>query len=885
MFSISYEQFRLSNGLDVILHQDRSLPLVAVNVWYHVGSKDEDVGRTGFAHLFEHIMFEGSKHHDRSYFEPLQKIGANLNGSTSADRTNYWETVPANYLELALWLEADRMGFLLDALDQERFDVQRDVVKNERRQSYENRPYGLSRTLLQPALFPLPHPYNWMTIGSAEDLDNASLDDVKAFFQRYYAPSNASLAIAGHIETHRAMQLVERYFGGIAPGPPIRRIGRMDSELRGAVSLTMRDRVHLPRLYLAWPTVPMFDADQPALDVLGAVLSDGRASRLYRLLVHDKQIARDVEAGQYAQEIAGEFHLRATASPGRGLDEIEAVTRGELDRIRREPPTDAEMARARNRLITQHVHQLEGIGGFGGRADQLNLFKVFANDPNLVNTIIDRYLEVTGEDLSRVAGELLAGSCVRLQVHPEEPLKPSAQAIDRSAMPRPASEVAYSPPVPIRRRLANGLQVLHVEKPEFPMVAMGVIVRAGASTDPTGQPGLAHITGTMLQEGTESRSSDEIAEAMEFLGSEILVNVSREHALISAQTVTGHWRTALEIIADITRRPSFPEGDFDRVRRRRLTDLRRVADDPTAIASRASRALLYGPDSPYGHPATGTERSIADLDRADLLGHFEAWYGPQSATLIVVGQVTEREVAAEAERLFGGWRSNGDQPATASGAPEAGGAPTTIFLADKPGAVQSVIRAGQLTIPRSHPDYFAMTLMNYVLGGQFSGRLNMNLREDKGYSYGYLSAIDWATGPSGLVAGGAVQTEVTRQAIAETLRELGDVRERRPVTSEEFRSAVLGICRGFPSQFESLARTAVHLSQIALFDLPDTYFSDYVANVQAVSIEEVRRVASERIDDERLKILVVGDRGVIEPELAALGLPIVPVDHDGRDLS
>ena len=885
MFSISYEQFRLSNGLNVILHKDQSLPIVAVNVWYHVGSKDEEVGRTGFAHLFEHIMFEGSKHHNRSYFEPLQKIGANLNGSTTADRTNYWESVPSNYLELALWLEADRMGFLLDALDEDRFDVQRDVVKNERRQSYENRPYGLSRTLLQPALFPLPHPYNWMTIGSAEDLDNASLDDVKEFFQRYYAPSNASLAIAGHIEIDETMRLVERYFGDIPPGPAINRVGRMDSDLNGSVSLTMRDRVQLSRLYVAWPTGPMFDPDQPAQDMLGTVLSDGKASRLYRLLVHDRQIARDVDVGQYSQEIAGEFHLRATASPGQELDEIESIVRAELDRIRSEPPGDEELERARNRFRSQHIHQLEGLGGFGGRADQFNHFKVFADDPDLVNTIIDRYLAVTGEDLSRVAGDLLETDYVRLQVHPEEQLKPASKAIDRSTIPRPVSEVSYSPPVPTRGQIGNGLQILVVENPGFPMVAMGLFVRGGANTDPAELPGLAHMTGSMLQEGTQTRSSDEIAEAMEFLGSELHVDVSREHVLLSVQTLADHWRTALGIVADVVRQPTFPANEFDRVRKQRLTDLRRVADEPNAIASRASRALLYGPDSPYGRPGTGTEHSVANMEREALVRHFAARYGPGMATLIVVGQIKEQEVAAEAERLFGDWTDIPEQPPILNGEADGLAVPTTIYLADKPGAVQSVIRAGQLTIPRSHPDYFAMTLMNYILGGQFSGRLNMNLREDKGYSYGYLSAIDWSTGPSGLVAGGAVQTEVTRQAIAETLSEFGDVRERRPVTDEEFTAAVQGITRGFPSQFESLSRTAAHLSQIVLFDLPETYYSDFQANVEAVPLEEVRRVAKDRIDAEHLKILVVGDRSVVEPDLRSLGLPIVAVDYDGREIS
>ncbi len=292
MFSISHEKSVLSNGLQVILHEDHTLPTTAVNVWYHVGSKDEEIGRTGFAHLFEHVMFEGSKHHNRNYFEPLQKVGGVLNGSTSSDRTNYWETVPSSYLELALWLEADRMGFLLDALDQKRFDIQRDVVKNERRQRYDNTPYGQAHLLLQPAVFPAPHPYSWSVIGSQEDLDAALLDDIKDFFRRHYAPSNASLAIAGDFDPAEAKRLVERYFGDIPPGLPVTRVGRMDSSLKGEVHITTQDKVQLPRLYLVWPSGPMFDQNEAPLELLASVLGDGKSSRLYRSLVYEKQIAR-----------------------------------------------------------------------------------------------------------------------------------------------------------------------------------------------------------------------------------------------------------------------------------------------------------------------------------------------------------------------------------------------------------------------------------------------------------------------------------------------------------------------------------------------------------------------------------------------------------------
>ena len=885
MFSISFEKFTLSNGLDVILHEDHSLPIVAVNLWYHVGSKDEEVGRTGFAHLFEHVMFEGSEHHNRSYFDPLQQVGATLNGSTSADRTNYWENVPSNYLELALWLESDRMGFLLEALDQKRFEIQRDVVKNERRQSYENRPYGMAPMLLQPAVFPSPHPYSWMTIGAPEDLDAATVEDAKEFFRRFYSPSNASLAIVGDFASDEVRRLVEMYFGGIPPGPAINRVGRMDSELNGWVSLTMRDKVQLPRLYLVWPAGPLFDGDQAPLDMLSALLADGKSSRLYRSLVYEKQVARDLRVLNYAQEIAGEFQLQATANSGHTLEELEGLVHAELDRVHREPPGDKELERAKNRIRSLHVRQLERFGGFGGRADQLNYYNTLAGDPAAVNSDIERYMAVTVEDVQRVASALLEQNFVRLSVLPQEALKPSLSSVDRSKIPSALAMPTFNPPVPQRARLSNGLNIVMVERRGLPIVAVGLLVRAGAITDPPDRPGLANMTASLLPEGTANRSSQQIADEMEFLGSHLASEATREYALLSAETLTPHWPVALQIMADVAKNPNFPHSDLERVRQESLTDLRRIGDSPITIATRASRALLYGPQTRYGHPLAGTELSVEGMLREDLIAHYGAHYGPENATLIVVGDVSQKDVVSEAEVQLGSWqapaaglRETVDNPGPAEES-------TTIFLVDKPGAAQSIIRAGHLTVPRHHPDYYALTLLNYIFGGQFSARLNMNLRQDKGYSYGYHSSIDWFAGPSTLQAGGGVQTDVTTEAVSETLEEFRQIRGPRPVTREEFDAARDGFLRGLASQYETQGQTFQQLVRIVTFDLPDDYLSGYAGRIKAVSLEDVRRVASERLDESRLKILVVGDRSVAEPGLRGLGLPVVPVDYEGQRLA
>ena len=881
MVSISYEKFTLPNGLDVILHEDHSLPVAAVNVWYHVGSKNEEPGRTGFAHLFEHVMFEGSKHHKGSFFDPLQKVGANLNGSTTPDRTNYWENVPSNYLELALWLESDRMGFLLDALDQKAFDIQRDVVKNERRQSYENRPYGMAYLTLQPTVFPAPHPYNWPTIGSQEDLDAAELDDVKDFFRRFYAPSNASIAIAGDIDPDSTRVLIERYFGDLPPGPPINRIRRMDSELNGTASLVLRDRVQLPRLYLVWPTAPAFDEEQPALEVLSAILGDGKSSRLYRSLVYERQTARDVSVYHYGQEIAGEFFIQVTANAGRSLEEIEEIVRQELDTLRQSGPTDHELQRAKNRIESQHVRQLERVGGFGGRADQLNYYNTYTGDPSGINTDLDRYLAVTVEDVRRAAHTALGENMVRLTVLPEDQLAAASSALDRTAMPDAAPSPTFTPPVPTRAALSNGMRIVVVEKPGLPVVAQGLLLLAGGITDPADKPGIASLTAAMLAEGTATRTSQQISDEMEFLGSQLRASTSREFATLSAETLTSHWQHALEILADVAQNATFPQQEFDRVRSERLTDLSRIADSPQAIAGRASQALLFGAGTRYGHPLSGTETAIKSLSRDDLASHHAACYKPENATLILVGDISRDEVIRQAENTFDGW-----QPGTAAdSASDADGSPadgtTTIYLADKPGAPQSVIRSGYLTVPRHHPDYLALNLLNYILGGQFSARLNMNLRQDKGYSYGYMSGIDWLTGPSALTAGGSVQTEVTKESVAETIKEFKEIRGARPVTQEEFDNAVNGILRGLPNQFETHGQVLNQLVRLVAFNLPDDYFTNYADEVSKLTLDDIHRVAEAHIKSAALKIVVAGDAASVGPALSELGYPVVQIDYEG----
>ena len=887
MERIPFEKLTLSNGLDVILHQDRSLPVVSVNVWYHVGSKDEQPGKTGFAHLFEHLMFEGTKHHNSSHFGPLQEVGATLNGSTTTDRTNYWENVPSNYLDLALWLEADRMGFLLEALDQKRLDIQRDVVKNERRQSYENRPYGVASLELQEATYRSPHPYHWPVIGYMDDLDAASLEDAHAFYRRYYGPANASLAIAGDFEMDEARELVESYFLDLPGGQDVQKSVPMDAPLAGRVERTLYDKVNLSRCYLVWSGVPRFHRDEAALAVLADIMSDGRSSRMHRTLVYEKQIAQSVNVRSGTAELAGDFQFDATITAGHTTDEVIGEALSVIEGLRRQPPTEEELTRTKNRIEWGHVRQMANVGGFGGRANQLNSFNVFGGDPELLNTDIQRYLSVQSEDVQRVANTYLNDAHVQLIVMPEADRSSRPRAatpLDRTVQPTASAPRSFTPPALQSGRLSNGLEVIVAEKRRVPAVSFAVLLDAGGAVDPGELPGLASITGDMLQEGTESRSSKGIAEAFEFMGSRLAVHTGREQTSLSVSVLTREWPKALDLVGDLLMHSVFPEDELVRVRKESIMDLRRMQDDATYLANRQFAALMYGVESPYGHPVSGTESSLEKMTRGDLLSHFQSNFSPAAATLTVAGDVSLEEAMKLANETFGGWGATSKTSTTGQGQSgtdvEIAANQTTIYLLDKPGAAQSVIRAGILGVPRDHPGYFPLLVFDHLFGGQFTARLNMNLRQDKGYSYGYRSWIEWQVNSSVIVAGGSVQTAVTAPAVVETLREFEEITGTRPVEEGEFQAAQAALLQGYPSTFETPWQMLNHLGPIVQFGLPHDYLATYPANINGVTLADVRRVAGERLNNDRLIVLVVGDREAVESELRDLEPELVVINGD-----
>ncbi len=903
---IPFTEFTLPNGLRVILHEDHSTPIVAVNVWYHVGSKNEELGKTGYAHLFEHMMFQGSKGFDDDYFKALQEVGGTLNGSTNSDRTNYWEVVPSNFLERAIFLEADRMATLPDALTEAKLANQREVVKNEKRQNYDNRPYGLTGARIAEMLYPKDHPYHWLTIGALEDLSAASMDDIKGFFHQYYTPNNASLAIAGDFSSAEASRLVEKHFGSIKRGPAITVPKVSQPRLNGTVRGTMEDRVAAPQLTIVWHTEPVFGPDEAALDMLAAILGQGRNSRLYRSLVYDRQIAQTANAFHNARELAGTFQVSMIARRGNSLDSLEAAANREIGALLSVPPTAAELQRAYNSLEAGFIYRLQTVGGFGGKSDQLNQYAVFTGDPGFFERDLARYRRVTPADVQRVARKYLTDNRLiftvtamseeqRAAAAPpapagaatpgEEAEGPSeSAALAASVLPAGGPDPQFTLPEVQRRKLSNGLDVVIVEHHELPVVTMNLVMKGGAGAESTDFAGLAVLTADLLDEGTDSKTALQISEALSSIGANLSTSADWDSNRLTLTTLTRQLDPALALFSDVLLNPAFREADVQRIGASRMQGLAQSRNDASAIATRIYPTLVFGPEHPYGHPQGGTEASIRAITPAALEQFHSTYYLPNNATLIVVGDVQPDRIVAKLESALGGWKP-GPVPEIRVNAPPVTRERTTIYLVDRPGAAQSVINIGQVGASRTAPDYFTRLVLNQMLGGAFVSRVNLNLREDKGYTYGARTSFDLRRGAGPFLASAGVQTAVTRESVIEFLKELRGIRGEIPVTDAELDRAKQSLIRGFPRTFETPAQIAGRLGDVALFGLPDNYYDSYIAGVQKVTLADVDRLAKEAIDPSRLTILVVGDRATIEPGLRALegiGTTITVLDPTGR---
>jgi len=887
---IPYEKFTLANGLTVVVHTDRKAPIVAVNVWYHVGSKNEPPGKTGFAHLFEHLMYQGSEHYDDEYFKPFEQVGAtSMNGTTSFDRTNYFQNVPTTALDLALWMESDRMGHLLGVVTQPRLDEQRGVVKNEKRQG-ENRPYGRVAETVYRASFPPGHPYRTLPIGSMTDLDAATLDDVREWFRTYYGAANAVLVLAGDIDLPTARAKTEQYFGHIAPGPAVTRPGQWIAARTDSRRETMYDQVAQPRWQRYWNTPPDNTRDSEYLGLVGEILGGGKTSRLYERLVYRERLADSASAGQSPLEIAGLFTLSADVKQGVPVARVEAAMLDELQRFIDHGPTQAELARARIAIRAGFVRGLERIGGFGGKADVLASCEVFAGDPGCYRQSLAWIDAAQPADLQRVARRWLSQGDYTLEVLPQPPhAAAAADAVDRKQGPPVTAEFPDTVfPELQRMRLSNGIPVIVAARPGVPVARISLVFDGGFVGDQDRKPGTASFAMSLLDEGAGKLDSLAIADRAERLGAQIASAAGLDTAFAAVSMMTDQADPSLALLADVVRRPTFPAHEIERVRKEWIAGIAREKASPEALALRVLPPLLYGTGHPYGIPfsGSGTEASVSALTRDDLVAYQRDFLRPDNATIIVTGAVTPESILPLLERHFGDWQPPaGAKPARVDVAAATASVGTRVYLLDRPGAPQTSILAGQLMPSSLAPDRIELNTANDVLGGTFTSRINMNLREDKHWSYGARSSLTEARGQRPWLLSAPVQTDKTVESIQEIRRELADFLAARPVTADEVSKVRSRDVRALSGQYETNAAVSGAIGDIVRFNRADDYVRTLRARLEAQTDAGVRQAAAQAFRPGSLTWVIVGDLSRIEASIRQLGLGNVQVlDADGNVL-
>ena len=902
---LQFEKFTLPNGLEVIMSQDRRLPMVAVNLWYHVGPSNEEPGRTGFAHLFEHMMFQSSKHiPPDSHIRLLEAAGASdLNGTTDYDRTNYFETVPANQLELALWLESDRMGYLLEKIDQAALSNQQDVVRNERRQSIENQPYGLAEEVLVQTLFPKGHPYYGNVIGSHEDIQAVKLDDVNRFFRQFYAPNNATMAIVGDYDPAQAKALVQKYFGTLKQGPVVPPIKADTPKITAERRKVVTARVELPRVYMAWLTSPIFKPGDADADIAATILGGGRTSRLYKKLVYERQIAQNVSANQQSLILGSVFQIEVTARPGHTVEEIEKAIDEELAALRAQPPAQSEIDQARNGIETNIIGGLERLGGFGGIADRLNSYNHYLGNPDFLQKDIERYRAVTPATIQTFVRDQLATNA-RVVLHavpgppaataqtPTPPAPAGAQAQGgqsinadepwRLEMPKPGPVRTLQLATPTSATLPNGLTLILNERRGLPIVAASLVFKTGSDANPADKPGLANFVSAMLDEGTATRNALQIADEVAALGANLNTGSTMDSTTVTARSLAKNFPATLDLLADIALRPAFPAEEIERQRAQRLGQIVQQRDNPAQVAAQVQAAALYGTRHPYGYTETGTEASVKAMSRQDMLAFWKQNFVPNNAALVVAGDISMADLRVLADKAFGAWqRGTPAQPALS--------APATtqarIVIVDKPGTPQTQLRVASIGAPRSSPDFRPLQVMNMALGGLFSSRINMNLREAKGYSYGTYSQFTFRRSAGPFTVAGGVRTDATAPAVTEIFKEIAGM-TGMTMSEEELTKAKDSLANSLPGAFESSAAAVNNFSNVFIYDLGLDYYTLYARQVNAVTAAQALDVARRYLVPNRMVVIAVGDRKAIEADLQKLNLGAVEIrDPEGRPIS
>jgi predicted Zn-dependent peptidase len=905
---LRFDEFTLPNGLRVVVHTDRKAPIVAVNIWYHVGSKDEPKGRSGFAHLFEHLMFQGSENHRGEFFEPFELVGAtDQNGTTNTDRTNYFQNVPTTALDMALWMESDRMGHLLGAIDQKVLDEQRGVVQNEKRQG-ENQPYGQTYARLTRASYPPGHPYHHTVIGSMADLNAATLDDVKNWFKSWYGPNNAVLVLAGDIDVATARTKVARYFGHIPPTAAIQKLRSQIAPRRAATREQVTDTVPQTRIYRVW-NVPGLGPDADRLELLAHVLGGAQSSRLDRRFVHRDKTADRVTAQLWPAELGGMFVVQIDVKAGGDVAAAERALDEELRALLTRGPTAEEVARARSVYEASFIRGLERIGGFGGKADVLASCTVYTGKPGCFRDSLATVAASTPAQLRTLAATWLARGDHTLiiapgarQALPEDPAIANLPAskvappdkrwkalpaeVDRKlGVPKTESYPPLAFPKLARATLSNGLRVVLAERRGLPLVQMQLQVEgAGMASDPRERPGLASFAMGMLDEGAGSYSALALGDRMEELGAQLSTGTLLDHATLSLSALSSKLEPSLALFADVLLRPTLDTAEIERTRGTWLSSIAQEKAVPLRLARRLSGPLVYGAAHPYSVPPTGTEAAIRAIQQAELRAWVKSKLRPDRATLIIVGDATLAELTPKLEAALAGWKATGAAPPSAIPTAALPAKPR-LFLVDQPGAIQASIFAGLLVPGSTDGSAIDFEMANAILGGEFTSRLNMNLREDKHWAYGSYSAVGDARGQRLWRATASVQIDKTVESLRELDREIREYATgAAPAKPEELSKIKATNIRTLPGSYETAAAVLETMSSNISYGRPDDYAAKRAARITALEAAQIQ-AAAKAIKPAALTWIIVGDLSKIEAGIRGLKLGEVKVlDADGKVL-
>jgi len=914
---IPFTRFTLPNGLTLVVHEDHKAPVVAVSIWYHVGSADEPAGKTGFAHLFEHLMFSGSENRKGTWFQPFEKVGAtDQNGTTWFDRTNYFQTVPNTALDMTLWAESDRMGHLLGAIGQHELDTQRGVVQNEKRQG-ENRPYGRVDENILANAFPANHPYQHDTIGSMADLEAASLADVKQWFNDYYGAANTTIVLAGDITPELAREKVLRYFGDIPAGPPVPRqqpwVAARTTSTRGE----QVDHVAQVRIHREWNVAELGHPDQPLLELAADALGGGKTSRLYQRLVYKDKLVDDVSVGVQTFALASQFLLTADVRAGVDPAAVEKAIAEEWSSFLAEGPTADELARSKMSSRAGFIRGLEKVGGFSGKATVLAESQVYRGDPSAWKIDYERLQAASAKDVAAAAKRWIGKGDYTLTVRPpkdgetidESSPKALGVAAGKPAAKRPPARETTTTPSSVDRskglpevtrfpdltfpkiqrgKLSNGIEVVLAERNTIPVVQIQLQFAAGYASD-RGRPlGTSSFTMAMLDEGTRDLDSLEVARRSERLGARIGASSGLDSATVQLNALKAELEPSLALFADVVREPAFREADIERLRGQWLADIAQEKTDAGALALRALPPLLYGQDHPYGIPFTGsgTEASIRAID-ADALRLFHSQLiRPDNVRILVAGDTTLEAITAQLDKVFGTWKATRIAVPPKQAVPVvAAQAKPRVFLIDRPASPQTLIFAGALAPSTTAANNLELQTMNGVLGGTFTSRLNMNLREDKRWAYGASSSLSDALGQRPFIASVSVQSDKTAESIGEILRETRALAGDKPPGASEIAKIKEKRVRALPGSFETTGAVLGVLAGNALYGRPDDYVTTLKARLEGQKDIDVAAAAREVVRPDSFTWVVVGDVSKIEAPVRALGLGEVSVlDADGRKL-